>query len=486
MIVDGLMIFLQLLRSHFAVLRLFWLSFLLSTVISCTVLPKPPTDTSREKWGSVVIAPARFTPATNFEAFTVGKTKGAAEGAVEGAGVGVGAAAALTVAALPYSLIIAPYLAVISIPVCATIGGVAGARSSVTAEEARIVNAMIQKNLKALNIQTTLAEFIDESVHDYAGLMLSIDKNVGPAAQKEKVDYSDLAQRGFGGVLEIATTEVGFENFGKKLKFFMVVRARFISLSEGKQLYEREFVYEGDLYDGTSWAANNAALFKAELHSAYASIAESIVEQVFLLTKLPLVTSLRDHNQEIPDSLSFLGYFDACGIAGRKPPREPCPLSLFHDINKWHCFNEIATLTPTLEWEPFPRFLDLHPKYSALLNTVSNIRYDLRIWKVVSDFPPQLVYERRELTDPKHTLDQSLEPETHYFWSIRARFDVNGTTRSTRWGCHRVPNYLTDKHIKMEARSSFQLLVPTYYGPIRDVCTLDFIPTANYYRFKTP
>jgi len=288
----------QLLRSHFAVLRLFWLSFLLSAVISCTVLPKPPTETSREKWGSVVIAPARFTPANNFEAFTIGKTKGAAEGAVKGSGVGIASAVALTVAGLPYSLIIAPYLAFITVPVFATIGGVAGARSSVTAEEARVVNAMIQKNLKALNIQATLAELIGECAHDDAGLVLFIDKHVGPPAQKEKVDYSDLSQRGFGGVLEIAATEVGFENFRKKLKFFMVVRARFISLSEGKQLYEREFVYEGDLYDGTSWAANNAALFKAELHSAYASIAERIVEQVFLSTALPLKTSFQDPHQK--------------------------------------------------------------------------------------------------------------------------------------------------------------------------------------------
>lgn len=475
-----------MLRSHFAVLRLFWFCFLLSAVISCTVLPKPPTEKIRGEWGSVVIAPARFTPATNFEAFAIGKTKGVAKGATIGAGMGAVHAALLAVSfGGPSAVVIAPYLAVISVPVFATGGVALGGFSSVTVEDAKAVNAIIQKNLKALNIQTTLAGLVAKSARNDVGLVLSINKNVGPAVHKEKVDYSDQAQRGLGGVLEIATTEVGFDGAGKTLQFFMVVRARFIRLGDGEQLYDREFVYESDPYDGTNWAANNAALFEAELYRAYASIAESIVEQVFLMTTLPLETSFRDPNQKKSSFLSSIAGFGACGLAWRLPPREFCPTIFDMDHKEWNRFPEIATRTPTLEWEPFPRVIDQHPRYAALFNTVSNIRYDLRIWKVASNFPPQLVYECRALTDPKHTLDKPLEPGTHYFWSIRARFDVNGKTRSTRWSCYLEPSYSTDKHIKMEARHSFQMLFPSYQT-FRDVCTMDFIPTANYYRFKTP
>jgi hypothetical protein len=477
----------HVLRSHFTVLRSFWLCFLLSAVISCTVLPKAPTEKIRGEWGSVVIAPARFTPATNFEAFAISKTKGVGKGATIGAGMGAVQAALLAFSfGGPSAVVIAPYLAVISVPAFATGGGVLGGFSSVTVEDAKAVNAIIQKNLKALNIQTTLAELVAKSARNEVGLVLSIDKNVGPAVHKEKVDYSDQAQRGLGGVLEIATTEIGFDGAGKTLQFFMVVRARFIRTGDGEQLYDREFVYESDPYDGKKWAASNAALFEAELYRAYASIAESIVEQVFLMTTLPLETSFRDPNQKKSSFLSLMGGFGACGLAWRLPPREFCPTIFDFDMNhkEWNRFPEIATRTPTLEWEPFPRVIDQHPRYAALLNAVSNIRYDLRIWKVASDNPPQLVYERRTLTDPKHRLDQPLESGTHYFWSIRARFDVNGQTHSTRWGCYREPGYSTDKHVKMEARHSFQMLLS--YQTFRDVCTLDFIPTANYYRFKTP
>jgi len=132
--------------------------------------------------------------------------------------------------------------------------------------------------------------------------------------------------------------------------------------------------------------------------------------------------------------------------------------------------------------------IDQHARYTPLLNAVSNIRYDLRLWKVISDYPPQLVYERRTLTVPEHTLDQPLESKTRYFWSVRARFDVNGKTRATRWSCYRSPNYnIYGNHIKQEASPATFLGFALAYGArFRDPCTLDFILTTHYYRFETP
>ena len=478
----------HVLRSHFIVFRLFWLCFLLSSVTSCALLPKPPTETSRGEWESVVIAPARFTPATNFEAFAVGKTKGAAKGAAVGAGLGVAGTAAFAVAGGPLTVFIAPYLAVAMVPSLAAGMGVLGGAASVTAEQAKAVDALIQENLKALNIQTTIAELVAESARNDTGQALSINENVGPAALKAKGDYSELAQIGFGGVLEIAATDVGFEGGGKNLSFFLVVRARMIHPGDGKQLYDREFVYEGDLYEGKRWAADNAALLEAELHRAYASVAESIVEKVFLLTALPLETNYRDPDQKIHHILSIGGGDLACGLAWRVPPREYSP-TVFSDLERrnWNRFPVIATRTPTLEWEAFPRVIDQHARYAPLLSKVSNIRYDLRIWKVVSDIPPQLVYERKALTVPTHTLDQPLESGTRYFWSIRARFEINGKTRATRWGCYRTPMIdVTGTHIKPPASPATLVGVIAVGGAYRDPCTMDFIPTTHYYRFETP
>lgn len=474
------------LGDDFAVFRLFLLSFLVSAITACAVLPKSPTETSREAWGSVVIAPSRFTPATNFEAFAVGKTKGVAKGAAVGAGLGVSGTAAFAVAGGPLAVFIAPYLAVAMVPAFATGGGVFGGAASVTAEEAKAVDALIQKNLKKLNIQTTLTEVVAETLRNDTGQALAINENVGPATPDAKVDYSELVKAGSGPVLEIATTEIGLEGGGNILNFYLVVRVRMIRPYDGKQFYDREFTYEGDPYDGKSLAADNATLLEAELGRAYTSVAESIVEQVFLLTALPLETSFRDPNQKTQNILSMGGDM-ACGLAWRLPLREYSP-SVFSDLERrnWNRFPVIANRTPTLEWEPFPRVIDQQIRYASLLNTVSNIRYDLRIWKVVSYSPPKQVYERRGLTVPAHTLDQPLESKSRYFWSVRARFDVKGKTRATRWGYYRTPYYSVDlKHVKMETKHAFLFFMPGGQ-PVRDPCTLDFIPTTHYYRFETP
>jgi len=468
-------------------LRLFWLCFLLSVVTACAVLPKSPAETSREDWGSVVIAPARFTPANNFEVFAVGKTKGVATGAAIGAGLGAAGTAAFAVSGGPLAVFIAPYLAVALIPTLATGGGVLGGTASVTEEEAKSVDALIQKNLKELNIQTTLAELVAETLRNDTSQVLAINENVGPAVPDTKGDYSELAKAGSGPVLEIATTEIGFEGGVNNLNFFLVVRVRMVRPSDGKQFYDREFSYEGDPYDGKILAADNAALLEVELRCAYTSLAESIVEQVFLLTALPLETSYRDPDQKTQNILPPMPGDMACGLAWRLPPREFSP-TVFSDLERrnWNRFPVIANRTPTLEWEPFPRVIDQQIRYASLLNTVSNIRYDLRIWKVVSYSPPKQVYERRGLTVPTHTLDQPLESKSRYFWSVRARFDVNGKTRATRWGCYGTPYYLVDlKHVKMETKHAFLFFMPGGQ-PLRDPCTLDFIPITHYYRFETP
>lgn len=478
----------HLLRLYFAVFRLFLLSFLVSAITACAVLPKSPTETSREEWGSVVIAPSRFTPATNFEAFAVGKTKGVAKGAAVGAGLGVAGTAAFAIAGGPLAVFIAPYLAVAMVPVLATSMGALGGLSSVTVEEAKTVDALIQKNLKALNIQKTLSELVSETARNDTGQVLAINENVGPAAPDAKADYGELAQSGLGRVLEIATTDLGFEGSGKSLYFFLVVRARMIRPGDGEPLYDREFVYESDWYDGKRWAADDAALLEAELRRAYASVAESIVEQVFLLTALPLESNYRVTDEKTQNILPMPGDM-ACGLAWHLPPREFSP-TVFGDLERrnWNRFPVIATRTPTLEWESFPRVIDQRAKYEPLLSTVSNIRYDLRIWKVVSDTPPQLVYERRALTAPTHMLDQPLESGTRYFWSVRARFNVNGKTRATRWGCYRTPMLeVSGTHIKPEASPATLVGVIVATGSTyRDPCTLDFIHTNHYYRFQTP
>ena len=125
-------------------------------------------------------------------------------------------------------------------------------------------------------------------------------------------------------------------------------------------------------------------------------------------------------------------------------------------------FVEVDSLQPTLSWEAFPRPIDLGE--NGVKGRISNVTYDLRIWRADEEsprgYPAEIVYARRGLREPWHTIEQPLMTSTLYFWSIRARFELDGQPRVTQWGVTKL----------------------SYPGvpPIRHV------PHPDHYRFETP
>jgi hypothetical protein len=61
------------------------------------------------------------------------------------------------------------------------------------------------------------------------------------------------------------------------------------------------------------------------------------------------------------------------------------------------------------------------------------VSYDLKILRAEFDHPSQVVYERFGLPGPSHRVEEPLERSTRYFWTVRARFELNGATRVTPW-----------------------------------------------------
>jgi hypothetical protein len=159
-------------------------------------------------------------------------------------------------------------------------------------------------------------------------------------------------------------------------------------------------------------------------------------------------------------------------------PIEPAPT--FRDR-----FPKVETLNPTLAWEPFPGTdYDVtdttRPKPRPFVDTgmreVSNIRYDVIVWKAVDPHYPVfddltvadvlfcaglcaagnapkfhsrewvtvdsllVVYERNGLTGLSHVVETALEPNTEYAWSVRARFVLDEATRVSEWSLVALPN----------------------------------------------
>ena len=151
----------------------------------------------------------------------------------------------------------------------------------------------------------------------------------------------------------------------------------------------------------------------------------------------------------------------------------PGPPSAPMDTLDW---TKVDSLQPTLRWEPFPgthqAFLGAEIKPFIVMDhdSVSDVTYELRIWTIENRVPADLVYERQWLTEPFHQLEQPLKPDTKYYWSVRARFTVNGQPRVTEWSLSQIP-------------------CPPPYGLecARGVARrTGKIPALNHYRFKTP
>ncbi len=109
-------------------------------------------------------------------------------------------------------------------------------------------------------------------------------------------------------------------------------------------------------------------------------------------------------------------------------------------------YPNVDSLRPTLRWESFPRREDLEADREGVLRRVNAVTYDLKIWKAMEGYqsrriqrqeiaaPGELVYSRTGLPGPSHRVETPLEPSTQYFWTVRARFKINGRSRVTEWG----------------------------------------------------
>ncbi|MCX7914624.1 MAG: hypothetical protein N2511_08595, partial [Thermodesulfovibrionales bacterium] len=89
-------------------------------------------------------------------------------------------------------------------------------------------------------------------------------------------------------------------------------------------------------------------------------------------------------------------------------------------------FTEVDSLQPTFKWASFPKSRDLGRDEQGFLIKIRDVTYDLKIWKAENEFPGYLIYSRQSLPEPFHKIEQLLEPCAKYFWTVRARFKIDG------------------------------------------------------------
>jgi hypothetical protein len=264
-----------------------------------------------------------------------------------------------------------------------------------------------------------------------------------------------------------------------------------VDTSTGTQTWRRGLAYESPPHKPSLWARNDGTLAKLELKRAQQMMADRIVEEVYLQPDLSIW-------------FGAPGRPRACSIMPVRPKPE-WERSLYDDTSV-----ETATvdsLTPSLAWES-PKSVPA----SITSSEPQDYRYDLRIWEDYAGAPGALIYERDGLTRPEHVVETPLVPRVKYYWSVRMRYVVDGAWRATRWSASNVPPLVSSaaswqlllsadveensakaqRCLRLQSRSLSRL---STVGPVAPpsadeaymTCScLDFIPSENYYSFRTP
>jgi hypothetical protein len=187
-------------------------------------------------------------------------------------------------------------------------------------------------------------------------------------------------------------------------------------------------------------------------------------------------------------------------ISGFKPIYPPQRLSISMPVTGPGSENfslvfwqEVDSLQPTLQWQPFPGIehkLHSFNKETASYESapfievderhVSDVRYDLKIWKASNRTRGNLVYERTGIEGTSHRIDEPLEPDTRYLWTIRARFRLDGKPRLTEWSMINFHSYAIQT-----VEGCFNKWTGAQCTPREVVRKTGRIPTQNYYHFMT-
>jgi hypothetical protein len=233
----------------------------------------------KEKLGTVGVTSAHFLPNTEIE--QVEKEYGVGGGALRGALHCLSDSAG----ADPYDILLGVALA----PVCAVVGGIAGAwPSGMSSKQKKEAEEFINKATSELKIQDTMRGYVLQAAKENTCSRLVPFDMQGRDAPGKEVDYRFLIGEGIDTVLEISVTAFGMKGKNPPLYFFMTLHTRLVKTSGSTVLYTQDLRCRSASWTLSEWVADDAKLFREEFNFCYQDLAERVVKGIFLPCKMPV------------------------------------------------------------------------------------------------------------------------------------------------------------------------------------------------------
>ena len=397
-------------------------AFVLAFQSGCESLNPPvPKTEYQTTLGRVAVVAGVQQPEVKFEGFARSKGEGAAKGAWDtfsscaGAFGQGGCSGDFCGAAL-----------IVWLGVCGVsgvVGGVVGAAEAPSAEAVQSAQANMSAALKVTTIQESLRDQIASAAIANGTSMVSVSPQQARDAVQTR-DYRCLASEGVDTVLEATLTKAGTQGNGinKPVQVYMEAYIRLIRTADNNEVFSFDYTYRGERLKLSEWSANQGQLLLRSFNTGYERLGSHIYDSVFLLYTFP---------DRWPHSAGGL----LCSSFGLAPisPATRGQLTGDQIIGSSFEWTTVGTLQPTLRWQSFPRESDVR-LLPEEMGRVKNIRYDLIIARERNLEPAEVVYRRDGLPDCVHKVEMPLSYGTCYFWTVRARFELDGRQRVTEWG----------------------------------------------------
>ena len=402
----------------------------LSGCVSYDIVPQSHYQTKRESVYPIGIISANFYPETDAKFLVEGK----GEGALSGVGKGIGACASGgggEGAALGF---------LVCLPVGMLIGGAVGASQAEESEKTAQIKSDLKKHLTSTQLQANLTNkvyryFKQNSTH----IPVTVLNNVtGPTSKEHNPSYDHSKLGKYASLLEMRLLNIKFKGSGNKgepVCLTMSAKGRKIDVKTNKVVDELKYTQHLGCMTPSLWLENDGKQIIDSIKHGYQLLAENIVDELFLIYyPKNLTTSKKTSNKKVIPNFVLAPLYPAAPKQGIKLS------SLFKapkvEYTAWGgmYFRDVDSISPTLKWESFPRKIDY---LANRKNRFSNVRYDLRIYqgRASKQFDKvqksELVHKVRNLKKPFYKV--KLDPCKWYYWTVRARFKLNGQWRATEW-----------------------------------------------------
>ena len=198
----------------------------------------------------------------------------------------------------------------------------------------------------------------------------------------------------------------------------MRTRVRVVRLWDSREIYNRSYSFVSEKRLFREWGAQSGAALRHALETGFEQIAEQIVDDLLLVYPLMPGFAITGAGTNQRNYV----------VEALQPP--------VHQY--WYAGSAVAslatTLEPTLRWRDFPGEKVLSADFQAKLRQLSDLRYDLRVYRLDDERnTARTIIERNNIAANEYRITQPLAANTEYAWTVRARFALDTGERTTRW-----------------------------------------------------